>query len=591
MNVTDDKSKIVLGLLFLSLILLNMFGIVKNYMAGDEHAYIYTGYTEYTIRDVIIRKEYAHGLLVPIVNTLPLLFMGLKVPQNHSEWANQSMYQVDQRFLFELNADKFYQMLIVSRIGTMLLSILFGIVVYAWARKMFGIKGGLLALFLYVFCPIILSVSTIIGKDLAVSFFVFATVYFVWLFYRTGETLHLVLSGLIAGLAQVADYPAIFLYPLLGLLFLILLLRGRGFHFRSPTISKRLNSVKSDSWRNLWGMAIVFLVILLLSYIVIILTYSGSTYGLRGLFRPFDYSIARDTDISYQDYKTAVSGVPLVNLIMEKVPLPLPYYYLKGLGLNIWASSGMSGAGPTYIVNGELKLVWYYFILSYLLKTPLAGILFFVAALLVMALLDRKRADEYLFLVLPIVVYNAVFALTTKQFGYKYILPAVPFTLVISGNIFRLKELIREGSARKAYAIILGLLCLWCAVSVIASSPHYGSYFNELIGGPANGYKHFVLVNVDHGQDLYYLRDYIDEKGIVDFRFKYFGYPTLYSNSLPKFLGIPYNELGCGYQEGILAISATYLSGNRSCYGWLLDETPMKRIGYSIFVYNITSKR
>jgi 4-amino-4-deoxy-L-arabinose transferase-like glycosyltransferase len=482
-------------------------------------------------------------------------------------------------------------MLLLSRLGSMLLSIIFGIVVYSWARRMFGVKGGLLALFLYVFCPIILSVSTIIGKDLAVSFFVFVTIYFVWLFYRTGKTLHLVLSGLMAGLAQVADYPAIFLYPLLGLLFLILLVMGRGFHFRSAAISSRLNRAKSRFWKNLWGMALVFVVILLLSYLVIILTYACSTYGLRGIFRPFDYSIARDTDISYSDYKAAARSMPLVNLIVENVPLPLPYYYLKGLGLNIWVSAGVSGAGPTYLVNGEPKLIWYYFILSYLLKTPLAEILFFLAALLVMALLDRKRADEYLFLVLPIVVYNAFFALTTKQFAYKYILPAIPFTLVVSGNIFRLGELIKKGWVKKTAAVVLGLLCLWCAASVIANAPHYGSYFNEIIGGSANGYKYFVLTNVDAGQDLYYLRDYLNEKGITDFRFKFYGYPTLYSNSLPKFMGIPYNELGCGYQEGVVAISASFLSGNRSCYGWLMNETPMKRIGYSIFVYNITSPR
>ena len=32
--------------------------------------------------------------------------------------------------------------------------------------------------------------------------------------------------------------------------------------------------------------------------------------------------------------------------------------------------------------------------------------------------------------------------------------------------------------------------------------PHYLAYFNESVGGPANGYKHLVDSSLDWGQDL-----------------------------------------------------------------------------------------
>ena len=48
----------------------------------------------------------------------------------------------------------------------------------------------------------------------------------------------------------------------------------------------------------------------------------------------------------------------------------------------------------------------------------------------------------------------------------------------------------------------------------------------------------------------------------------------------------------CSKKYGIIAISVSNLHNyhliNQSCFSWLENYAPIKRIGYTIFVYNIT---
>ena len=59
-----------------------------------------------------------------------------------------------------------------------------------------------------------------------------------------------------------------------------------------------------------------------------------------------------------------------------------------------------------------------------------------------------------------------------------------------------------------------GLLLLaatgWAAVDSLRTWPNYLAYFNQLAGGPRNGYKHLVDSSLDWGQDLPGLKKWLD---------------------------------------------------------------------------------
>ena len=146
----------------------------------------------------------------------------------------------------------------------------------------------------------------------------------------------------------------------------------------------------------------------------------------------------------------------------------------------------------------------------------------------------------------------------------------------------------------------------------VSVAPDYLAYFNELAGGPKNGYKFLVLSNVDIGQDLPGLKKFMDNNNIEKIQLSYHGsadpadyginyelMPTPifnpwhpnYTQSSVKYREYQYD---CRERDGYMVVSVTYLHNlfltNKTCYDWLKDYEPIAKIGYSINVYNIPKK-
>jgi len=153
----------------------------------------------------------------------------------------------------------------------------------------------------------------------------------------------------------------------------------------------------------------------------------------------------------------------------------------------------------------------------------------------------------------------------------------------------------------KLKCTILGILILWQAVSVISIYPHFLAYFNELAGGPNQGYVYTVDSNLDWGQDLKRLAQWADKnlpagrQVYVD----YFGGGNSQYYLKEKYAPWWGTSDSKEFPKGnYLAVSATFLQGGRGIptpgfnqpygyYHWLDKYTPVAKIGYSIFVYYI----
>jgi hypothetical protein len=70
---------------------------------------------------------------------------------------------------------------------------------------------------------------------------------------------------------------------------------------------------------------------------------------------------------------------------------------------------------------------------------------------------------------------------------------------------------------------VVGVLALWYLGAPITSHPHYLAYFNEIVGGPKNGYRYLVDSNLDWGQDLGNLKAYMTKGGVDRIGLGYFG--------------------------------------------------------------------
>src|SRR6187551_515464 len=123
-----------------------------------------------------------------------LMAAGLAVAQPHLDPAfrgNQS--DLGRHVLYEAGNDP-YELMFLARLPIISLTLLFGLVVFFFARDLAGPVGGLLALALYAFEPDIITHGSLATLDVpAIGFLLTAT----WLLWRARERprLYLPLAG------------------------------------------------------------------------------------------------------------------------------------------------------------------------------------------------------------------------------------------------------------------------------------------------------------------------------------------------------------------------------------------------------------
>jgi len=240
--------------------------------------------------------------------------------------------------------------------------------------------------------------------------------------------------------------------------------------------------------------------------------------------------------------------------------------------------------------------LWPYFPVTLLVKTPIPIlILASVGTVWWLRKVGRKgRRRESLWIFGPFLGYLAAALACRTQIGVRHILPVMPFLLMLAGlGVSALWSRPRSGLA-------LLLLGVWAVVSVGRVGPHQLAYFNELVGGPDQGYRILADSSLDWGQDLKGLARVLREMGNPTVFLSYFGTadPAAYGMRYIPVLCSPHvdrpgNAPGPKARERVLlAVSATNLQGvyftDHDLLGWLKTRQPLKVVGYSIFLYDLT---
>ncbi len=278
--------------------------------------------------------------------------------------------------------------------------------------------------------------------------------------------------------------------------------------------------------------------------------------------------------------------------------------------LALWASYGFNhepyiltvrsqlwdiGAGHAAYLMGQFSDQgwWYYFPLAIAIKTPIPTLVLAIWGL--WALARRRPTLELGFVLWPPLLLIGLFVLgNAKNIGLRYLLGIYPFLFLLVGATMH--------SALRSWKIyLLCLFAVFYAISTTKNHPHHLAYFNELIGGPEQGYHYLVDSNIDWGQDLKGLKSYMDEKGIERIKLSYFGAvdPRLYDLKYEWLPGFKLPNLDGSPAKlpttGTIAISVTNLTGvymdmydqGRGLYTWLQAHQPVAHIGHSIFIYEI----
>ncbi len=475
--------------------------------------------------------------------------------------------------------------LFVARLPSLLLGVLLGWLIWLWARALFGCWSGILALFLYSFCPNVLAHTHLVTTDISTALAMFAAVFFLWRYRQRPGRGRLWAAAAVFGAAQLTKATALLLAPLFGAILLVGALRqvmlqegaaagagpagggaaedgaaedgaadggaadggavdggaaedgavdggaaedgaadggaaedgaadggaadggavDGGRTGRRGAGGARVGERARRLGAELWRSAPLAAACAVAAVVALNLGFAG-----EGTFTPLRrYAFISD---SFQ----SLARVPVV----RDLPLPLPYAYVQGLDMVAYDSRapGWSYLHGQYSQHGFAA----YFLLALLVKVPL-GTQLLAALALGLCLAGRARApggEE--FLAVPVLLLLAYFTLAFKlDIGVRYVLPVLPFLFVFSSRVAARPRgragapagadaaaqfaegvnALRRAAAPRWLAPAAGALALWVALASWSVHPHYLVYFNELAGGPDNGWRWLIDSNQDWGQD------------------------------------------------------------------------------------------
>jgi hypothetical protein len=490
---------------------------------------------------------------------------------NSVAWQTANGWDYSHQFLYEFNdADR---LLYRARFMTVLLGIVLGVLLFCWARELFGFWTAAAVLALYCVEPNILAHASLVTTDFGVACFIFGALYFLWRLARTLTIGNL--AGLVVffALAQASKFSALLLGPIVLLLLVAQTLWGGSWRCEFA------RGGELRSWRAKAVTALALVVVLALaSYVAV-----WAAYDFRyGPTRPStDLVELRDNPQFLRHVRLAAT---VANWLDEH--RLLPDTYAQGFIL-----SQVKVQHRSAYFAGQFSRTgwWYYFPAAFVVKTPLTTLFLLCCGL---ALLVKERArwkSDAWFMALPPAIFLGAAMAAHLNIGVRHILPMYPFAFLIAGVTL-------EGIRARWRAILLLAPVALASLELAAVYPDCLAFFNRLIGGPRNG--HWVLLdsNLDWGQDLKPLKRWMDTDHVEQINLAYFGTadPAYYGIRCTYLIGSPSfhaSQITAPRLPGYVAVSVQNLHGvrgdelGRAFYAPLLEREPTAVIGYSIHVY------
>ena len=426
---------------------------------------------------------------------------------------------------------------VLARTPMMLLVVLLGALIFRWGKEIGGSKVGLLALALLTFDPSLLAHGRLANTDAGVAVVGTAALYAGWRWLERPAWKWAFVTGALLGLTLLAKFSGVLWVAAFGMLAL---------------------GVTYKRWRS-EGTKRVLQVIAI-----------GTLASLL-IWAAYGFSFGPTSPASW--------------------PLPAPTYWMA------FQSQQSTAAQRIFIAfeRNWFGTQWWYFPLNFIIKNPLPLLVAFLAGGWVFIWQSRFRPRLITLAVFPLLYASASIALGMNA-SYRHVLPIHPFLYLMAAKGLW-DWLASQRHSRWPY-LATGLLGMWYILGAILIFPDELSYFNELVGGPQNGYRYLVDFTRDWGQSYKELRTWLKahpgpEPQVIHF-----------TSVHPGFYGISFHSIrpSGGAQGGPAPFHpqpGRYVMGDAPLYGlvgpdpqqldWFRRARPTTTVGHSLFVYDVTT--
>ena len=451
--------------------------------------------------------------LVKLVAALPVLWANPIMEPAYAQpsWQSPDPSQATFAHTFAfLNPDRYFELFQLARLPMPLFSIIGGLAVFAWSRRLYGTLGGLLSLTLWVFCPNILAHARLITSDVGSTALGVAATYVFWRYLHQPSWRWAAAAGIMLGLAQLTKFTMLLLYavwPFLWLVRLVLvypmaawpsLIPRASFHALIVVV---LSLVTIDAGYFFEGVGVPL---------------GRFDFGSKTLTRPITPDMKRPPH-SKNELLEATRQFRVNRLRgtwFEKFPCPLPEHYVlgfdeqkietEGVPLRFFkainnpdeavraqmiareqevpeSSSDEKGAYSVYL-NGELKRTgwWHYYLLTLVYKLPEGTWLLVVLSLASLRFVDRSSAqwaEEITLSTVPVVILFSMSVLTDINLGLRYVLAIFPYVFISTGKLV-------------PWTLGLSGIRKWVMTTLIAEAHKLGS----TIAAPRSGFTRITLL-------------------------------------------------------------------------------------------------
>ena len=534
---------------------------VQKSATWDEPIHLTSGFAALARSD--FRVDPSHPPLARAWAALPIFFMGVTTDTSEIDRTDSAQwltlgYRFAHEFLYRTHdADR---LLMAARFMALLWGVILGILLFLWAKEWLGFVPAVLALAFYTIEPNIGAHSRLVTTDIAATCLIFGAIYFLWRTTRRPAITNVAGLVLCASLAFVAKFSGILLIPILVTLVLAAVLAKSRVDARLAAGIFALTAVS------------VFATIWL-------------SYDFR-----YEPSLSRTWLFRVHELPEIRARVPVLADAVEWVDERqlLPNAFSQGFLLS------QGTARLSAYLDGEVSSKGWpeYFLVAFFVKTPATMILFFLTGIVLMV---RRRGMSHLdtaFVALPIILFMCFAADSRINIGLRHILPVYPFVILIAAAGAQQVLAWYRPIGRYVFAT---LMAVWIAMFLVVY-PDLLTFFNLPAGGPSKGLDYLADSNLDWGQDLKSLKQWLDEKNIDHINLAYFGTadPSYYEIACTHLPGAPFfasESVAKPDLPGYVAISATILSGVyleppwRLFYRGFFNEQPVAVIGNSIRVY------
>jgi hypothetical protein len=548
--------------------------------------------------------------LIRMTASLPVIAAGYK-----EDWAGFSdaplmrpEFTIGENFT-AINGERSLYLITLARLACIPFSWVGAITCYLWARDLYGRPSGVLACAFWCFEPNILAHAPLITPDLGAAAMGIAAYYTFWRWLKKPTWTQAIVTGGILGLAELCKTTFLLFYPLWPLLWLV---------YRWPDRSKLF----AMDWLCELGMLglrmVIGLYVLNLGY-----AFEGTGTTLKE-YKFVSELFAGTAREPKSPEASDINDNRFANSWLGTIPLPLPRNYVLGIDLQ---QHDFEQYPRPFFLGGTWSKEgwWYYYLYAAAIKVPLSFWLLIAVGCLIRFYDGRtvfSPRDEIAVLFPCFAILITVSSKTGINEHLRYALPCLPFLIVwvsALGTLDRVyrPKVIKELAIRSTVtSVVVSVLLAWFVLSSMWIYPHSLSYFNEVVGGPRNGFNHLLHSNIDWGQDLKYFQNWLsnqrDSQSLGSVYLAYFGFFDPSDVGITDVLSWPTIKgqasisdearASAEIRSGYYVISVNLLKGypwpsrggdghtgiiNQRVLQHFANLAPMCQVGYTTFIFHV----